>query len=314
MNLPSESIKALNQCRSPAFLIGNGIHRHQSNGDKFSWENIIREIESELCKKLKKADSIFPTSNIDDLNLTERYDLIQLAAESLVDKIWLRYVLNKKIVEILDEDRPKHIVNLAKFSREKDIPILTTNFDTAICNSNYLLKKFSKPFSDVYPWNSYYYYNNYEISESRHRIYHVHGFTQYQRSIRLGLNDYLLSVDRARRLLYTKDNNIPLTHAANEQWSGKETWLDIFLKSDLIIFGLGIKSTEIFLRWLLFQRKRIHSIKNQKYQLIYLATNNELLNPKRHFVEALDGTVIKLDSYTDIYQFQWINEVLKQSA
>ena len=63
------------------------------------------------------------------------------------------------------------------------------------------------------------------------------------------------SVQRARTWLHRGEAN--LFNAKNRpDWDGARTWVHLMFNKPLLIFGLGLTETEVFLRWLLIERAR----------------------------------------------------------
>lgn len=240
-----------------------------------------------------------------DLSLTERYDIIRLKA-SVSD---VRSDVESRLVRMfqkLSDRRPdEHIQAITAFARSRNIPILTTNFDLALsdCSAeSYNFKKFKAPFSQHYPWNSCFIPIDEDNSNPcSHRIWHIHGSVKYKKSIRFGLCDYMGAVSKARELIHKGDDNLYRGKDV-DGWSGYQTWLHPFFNCDLIIFGLGLNSQEVFLRWLLLERAGYFAkFPDRKRKLALIEKESEVSSGKRAFVEAVGGEVIEADSYPNLY-------------
>ncbi|UMY65300.1 hypothetical protein [Flavobacterium sp. HJ-32-4] len=80
-------------------------------------------------------------------------------------------------------------------------------------------------------------------------IWHINGQTNYKRSIKLGLNHYLLMVNQVKK-------HFPFQHRDVINPEFERTWLKILFEKDICIFGLGLDEQEVFIRWLLLERAK----------------------------------------------------------
>ena len=139
----------------------------------------------------------------------------------------------------------------------KGVPVLTTNFDNtlgvaAACS---LRRTRSAGFTAFYPWDSYYGTDDVLDPCTQFAIWHVNGMQRYWQSIRLGLSHYMGSVERARSWLHKGSRRL-FNADDTQEWSGASTWLQVLLHKPLLIVGLGLTETEVFLRWLLIERAK----------------------------------------------------------
>ena len=193
--------------------------------------------------------------------------------------------------------------------RSLNAPILTTNFDTYISDSvgvtphKLKLTGNQYKFTDFYPWNMY--YSDKEISNplDEFAVWHINGTCKYPRSIRLGLSDYMGSVERARKMI--QGNNLEECFAGKNQsyWAGYNTWLHIIFNKSLFIFGLGLEENEVFLRWLLIQRAKYCKMYNKPLKGWYIGKKDKDINDgKKFFLEQLGFEVIDISDYNTLYQ------------
>ena len=145
-----------------------------------------------------------------------------------------------------------------------------------------------------------------KIGDPRHNfaIWHAHGMMRYSRSIRLGLTHYMGAVQRARSWVYHgKESLRALPSRDDEQWQGRNTWLDILFFSPLMIFGFGFNKDENFLRWLFLERARLHKLnppwRTDSWFLDTPKSNN--LN-RRPFFEGLGIEYVAVSDYGEIYE------------
>jgi hypothetical protein len=254
----------------PVILLGNGINRYkEGDGPGKSWENILvgmgkeESVPESLCL-LKNGGVTFPEF-VD--YLSDRMGTAKPGGRDLYAsqrRTYVRQELGKW------KCREPHRRLLA-FARENHIPILTTNFDTALLDweDDTIRRRYGgqkkradewggepsktrnrdEGFSDTYPL--YAYYSDHKIKDALHEfgIWHVHGCLYYKRRLRMSFTNYTNFIVRMKREL-----NIRSQAREAGQEHLPDSWLDIFMKGDLVIIGLGLESQEIGLRWLLRQR------------------------------------------------------------
>ncbi len=139
-----------------AFLIGNGINRHNNADKSITWDNILIEFwnqisENKISKNTKEEETKVPIG----ISLPEFYEIIKLrnelnnSKELSTEKKFLTELENK-LNSWQVREHHKNIVNLAK---ENNIPILTTNFDHLLEKTNELkqFKLGKQVFIDRYP-------------------------------------------------------------------------------------------------------------------------------------------------------------------
>lgn len=302
----------LSQCEFPAFLVGNGIHLYDTNEeDRMTWEKIIQKLEDKINSKFSERisdDSGTHSNNyLEDLSLTERFDLIRLKA----DQPEIHGEIQKTLIEQLGGlslSKKPHIQGICELAAEKNIPILTTNFDAALstANGNYRLQGFQKlspsKCSVHYPWNSFYHTKSSPRADLlSHRIWHIHGTVNYTSSIRLGLRDYMGAVSKARNLIHRTEDSLYKGKDTNK-WAGLDTWMNPFFNCDLIIFGLGLKSNEIFLRWLLIERAGyFNKYTYRRRKLYYLTVKEEGSPSQKAFIQGVGGDYKEYENHDELY-------------
>lgn len=187
-----------------------------------------------------------------------------------------------------------------------NVPILTTNFDTymsqAVDCQRYIhsLDKKCYKFTDFYPWNVYYSPEKLDNTLDNFGIWHINGTTDYPRSIRLGLSDYMGCVERARKMIQGNNLNEYFTGKQQIQWIGYNTWLHIIFNKNLFIFGLGLNENEVFLRWLLIQREKYSRLYNCNLKGWYI--DRSISAGKELFLKSLGFDIIKVSKdYHELY-------------
>ncbi|MDR0927755.1 MAG: hypothetical protein LBO69_08330 [Ignavibacteria bacterium] len=328
-----------------AFIIGNGIHRYadgkKSSGDEsLSWTGLLKL----LCikSKINDKDKEILLSMVSTLSLPEFYDLLCLKEKSQYDEQneIKPASLQKIIVQLLDKNMNWESGRLARKISEMDVPILTTNFDEYLAlylsdeiwvdDSPASRKKWREtnfhkyeddriPFTDFYPLSSYYTENGKELASPRDgfAIWHMHGTAAYPRSMRMGLSHYMGNVAKVRDLIHKGDDCL---YKRNKKggWIGDKTWLEIFFHSIPCFIGIGLEENEIFLRWLMVERRKyLDRYKPQAGDSFYikkgwyLTAKEELegkdasfiakYEAKKYFLESVGVNVIEFDTYEDVY-------------
>lgn len=287
------------QHKNLALIIGNGINRHQNTDGGRSWWGLLNSLQA---MHGNQGDTI-----PDLLSLTEFYDLLDI--NKLHDPK-SKVSLQKGFSDLMQDWQPgEHHKKIAKWSKSKNVPILTTNFENTLgkaaqCEKVKRIK--GTKFTDFYPWSSY--YSSKEISDpaSAFAIWHINGMQHYYRSIRLGLGHYMGSVARARdwihggkenSLFYGKDQNV---------WRGSQSWIHCIFNNDLLIFGLGLDTQEVFLRWLFIERaKYFKKFPDRKKQAWYVETRDpnkpQEWAAKKFFLEGVGIETIVTETHAEIY-------------
>jgi hypothetical protein len=112
-------------------------------------------------------------------------------------------------------------------------------------------------------------------------------------------------VSRARGYLVGNKGALFATKNS-DKWKGSSTWLDIFFRSKLVFIGLGLQTQEVFLRWLLVQRKR-YLQKNRisdmgVWFVIPESESGDAYSGRRAFLETLGVKIIEVPDYIHIYK------------
>jgi len=282
--------------RKPCFLIGNGINRfnQKKNEGDVSWEGLLLDIYNDISPQKR---NFIP----EGIALTEFYDVIDLQKSGKVKK-----TLQEEFAEKLDWKPKSHHKKIVTKIRDLNAPILTTNFDFVLqksikaemfrhrINGNRLL-------SDFYPWDSYFSDNEKEDPFNSFSIWHMHGQKNYKRSIKLGLNQYLLMVNRAKRHFPNKNSVEKLTQY--------QTWIKLFFEKDLIIIGLGLNEQEVFIRWLLLQRAKYYKTnpeeKRHGFYINHSKSTKQNLG-KKFFLKSVGFDYVDfIDDYLGFYEDFW---------
>jgi len=267
-----------------AMLIGNG-------------PNLASDIMPSWKQLLKSVSNPPINFSIDGLSNTEIYDLVELHSKTNHD-VKQQVVSKLKIVPSNDLAIHKRLIDLAIKNQS---PVLTTNFDAAFETSvNAKLFRVKKSgFTRFYPWESYYGFEAHQLPTDGFGIWKIHGDVRYKDSIRLGLTDYMGSVERARRLIHKGEDRL-FKGKRQEYWQGYQSWLHIWFNLPIVIFGLGFGIDEVFLRWLLIERKRYLNILDEPMNVYFISKDNtdaSVLN----LMENLDVNMVPIEAYSELY-------------
>jgi len=274
-----------------AFVIGNGINLYKNKSENKSWNNLL--------KKIRKISQSNKSEEINEgINLTEYFDILELSKED-------KDILYNTIKEELSKWKCKtHIKQIyQKIKNQYNAPILTTNFDE-VFEREMGLQLFPLINTDHYKylWSSYFCNKKNHDVLNAFAIWHINGMISNPKTIKIGLVNYVNSIRKAKILI---DN---LYHVGIEEWKGKSTWLEIFLKKPLFIFGLGLNTDEVFLRWLLIQKAiYLNRTGIESFSGWYITTKCDICkNPgKKNFLESFGIKVIEVNGYEDIYERMW---------
>lgn len=106
-----------------------------------------------------------------------------------------------------------------------------------------------------YPWDTRFAHALHDDPCAAFGVWHINGMACHPNSIRLGLSHYVGLAHHARAWMQARKTGIFKSDGLSS-WTGRHTWLQIILKRPLLVFGLGLREDEVFLRWLLIERAR----------------------------------------------------------
>lgn len=283
-----------------AFILGNGINRHY-NKDNVSWSDLLINLWD---KHSFNTQSTIPKG----ITFTEFYDALEIENFS---KTNFSSLLQKDVADRMIEWSPNASQNLIlEKIKSLNAPLLTTNFDDLIPKSlNLDFHKIPEStFTDYYPWSSYYSDRELYDPAEGFGVWFPNGMVKYQRSIKLGLSQYMGNVERARKLLHNQNEKISFEGKNQDKWTGYNTWLHIVFNKSLFICGLGLDESEIFLRWLLIERaKYFRKLPGRQHKGWFITKKED--TPHREgkifFLKSVGIEVIELDEYEHIFEDIW---------
>lgn len=282
--------------QKPCFLIGNGINRfnQNKNEDDVSWEGLLLNIYNDISPKKR---NFIPKG----IALTEFFDILDLQNQESTKRSF-----QKEFADKLDWSPKKHHKNIIGKIRDLNVPVLTTNFDFVLqkaVNADMYRHRINglRLLTDFYPWDTY--FSDYEKEDpfNSFSIWHMHGQKNYKRSIKLGLNQYLLMVNRAK-------GHFP-NQKSDDKLSQYQTWVRLLFEKDLIIFGLGLHEQEVFIRWLLLQRAKYFKAHPETKKLGFYINHEkttELNLGKKFFLKSVGFSYVDfIDDHDGFYNDFW---------
>lgn len=281
---------------SLALVIGNGINRYNSDTVINSWDSMLLDLWDKHTDDDPKDIPL-------GISLTEFYDALDLTSTLKTKN------LQKEFCDFLEGWQAKtHHHAIVNWAKAYSCPLLTTNFDETLSDAaNLALHHWNGTrFTDYYPWESY--FSDKEISDPAKdfAIWHINGIKRYSRSIRLGLSHYMGSVERARALIHKGRGGQLFSESNHGEWSGRHTWLDCIFHRDLLFVGLGLDTSEIFLRWLLIERAKYFKTFPKKVRNAwYIYAGKDISMGQRIFLRSVGCEVIKQADYQSLYENCW---------
>lgn len=277
-----------------ALLVGNGINRYGPAGATNSWSDLIRTLAR---RRLGPRQAQIPSG----MSLTEFYDLLDLAKPRRTPVASLQQEFCDLMARWQSHDQHRRV---ALWALTAQAPILTTNFETTLADavdcSPHRVE--GMPFTDFYPWDCYYGLSTLPDPCSGFGIWHVNGMQRYHRSIRLGLTHYMGSVEKARGWIHKGGANRLSAGNDSRTWGGATTWLHILFHKPLLIFGLALEESEVFLRWLLIERARyFRRFPERGKRAWYVHTRKEEGSGKLYFLRAIGIEPVAVPDFDEIY-------------
>jgi len=306
-----------------SLVLGNGINRFANPNGGNSWSDLLADTAADVARiPHVETDRILSDNSV---SYPEFYDTVQTRANQHDVQFDYR-VIKPKISSGIGLWEPQEIHTIVvEHCIQRQIPILTTNFDTLLARSSDALQNHlsvanrKRPkakrqfpiipdgvrFTDHYPWHSYYSDRTVHDASREFAIWHIHGVHHYPRSLRLGLTDYIAMTGRARDWLHRSTGNPFNQYDRYQKWQGRGSWLEAFLMRPFIIVGLALDSSEVGLRWLLIERKKLHRSNPELAQPFYFATVRGIDTVgagKQALIESLGGIFLQYPSLRSLYE------------
>lgn len=289
-------------------LIGNGVLRnHDPEYGCYSWESVIQSLSTEFG---------IPVNDLSSKPLPLVFEKIRL--QLIRDQINPN-VLLKHIVKLMDCDFYTHN-QLADIFGGITKNILTTNYNDPLVS----LHAFNFPVSAKY---------HMEIDEKYHSLFRaqtdgkktlwkIHGDTVRPNSILLGYTQYAKYMGQIKDYLYKGIKYKNIDQPLQSPLMGKKpnfnfdkpdnlySWVDLFLRDQIHIVGLGLDFCEIILWWLISEKMSLQArfpskIGGINYYSINIPNKIKPVPQQcvRSMLEDLGARVIEVDakSYTEGY-------------
>lgn len=282
--------------RDLAFVVGNGINRYENKDASHSWETLLLQLWHKLSPD---APDTIPKG----ITLTEFYDVIDLVNESRRSES-----LQKEFCRLLESWKPQpHHKAFIEWARRHGNPVLTTNFESTLsnCINANFFQMDPETFTDFYPWASYYADQTIADPAEAFAIWHINGMQRYPRSIRLGLTHYMGSVERARSWIHKGNESRLFSGKNTHRWKGHKTWLHVIFNKPLVIFGLQLDPTEVFLRWLLIERAKYFRMFPQRRKRAWYVSTSKNRSGHHLFLSSLGIEIVNAQNYHSLYEAPW---------
>jgi hypothetical protein len=275
-----------------ALIVGNGIHRYRPESPN-SWDKLLMELARRYGVDVDRVPQ--------GTSATEFFDLLELRAGGRSGE------LARAFCDLMKGWRPlAHHERIMGWAVRHEVPVLTTNFDEVLSDAvgARLMRPRGKGFTSYYPWDSRFAARLHDNPCDGFGIWHINGLARYARSVRLGLTHYMGLAQRARPWLHHGENRL-FKSRDGLNWPGRRTWLHLIFNKPLLIFGLGLREDEVFLRWLLIERARYLSWVSDRHHdawYVYLHDPKDPTEAGRiFFLERIGIRCIPAASYDSIY-------------
>lgn len=228
-----------------ALLVGNGINR--LNNSEASWEHVLKALSTGHTTE-RKLEFI---KHKPFALLYEEILLATVKAESKLDEMPVK----RKIAELVDSLKGNdfHRRIMACGVRH----VLTTNYDYNLEKA--ALQQF--PRSNLKPESKYSVFRRRAVAEQF--VWHLHGESKAPATITLGFDQYSGYLQKLRGYATAErsgEEGSPFKRRLldfDERDDCVYSWLDVFLRDDIHIIGLGFDFTEIDLWWALTYKARL---------------------------------------------------------
>ena len=239
-------------------ILGNGILRVQTRESTFnrSWEQILKELSEKYSVPLN--------------------DLSQKPLTLVFEKIRLQLIRNDQNPNLLLKDVARLTQNSGTGTDLIDVfsgltkNTLTTNYGTFIEMGMGFRLPIRDKFNKIVDEKYYSLFRN-ETDQKGKTVWRIHGQSDKPQSILLGYGQYAKYMGQVKDYLYKGIKFAGLNTVIRSPLMGKDpdfdfeknteiySWIDIFLKDELHIVGLGLDFSEIILWWLLSEKMNLQA-------------------------------------------------------
>ncbi len=288
---------SLSVSKGTSLLVGNGINYFSKN--TISWPELLEQLAKEVSQEqilddidFKPFTLVFEEINFRNRQLKE-FEIKEKVAE-LVSKIQGGDIHHR----LIDGRQYKHI--------------FTTNYDTSIEDAA------ESDYTRVGRETKYSLFRKNEVSEKY--VWHIHGEKNVPNSIMLGHEHYAgqlqtlrtyITSDRPKSSAASPRNPVSPFKAGKTDFESDGThhsWMDIFLRDDVHIVGLGMDYTEIDLWWVLAYKEKLRKVGKHKVGTTTFHARSEKFVESK--VEEYRGRLAILESFgVDVKRYQSHSEI-----
>lgn len=267
---------------NPVLVLGNGFNI-ELGVFRDGWKGLLEKIAKELFddKYSSIKDEFTLIVNSEDVTLPEVYDWLLIRYQEQSGKQSTKRKINPIVQKLIEKESKSllesaplekgKISNVINWCKQKEAPILTTNYDKnlLLASTEFILQSSNNAKkSHSYPFNCCFSPN--DMGETgdvlkQFAIWHINGFLSYRDSIRLNARDY---VSLGSRVLTQVEK-------LKRELVDDRTWISIFIRGDLIFAGIGLGPQETVIRSLLIERKRYYLNHGQSVPKAYYIRYNK---------------------------------------
>lgn len=229
-----------------SLFIGNSINRLSTQN--VSWDVILAAL-------IKSITGSPPATSFLEIPLTLIFDGLTLEAKKVHRKT--REDVKKAFADYVSKLEPnKYHKGILKLALEKKIKnIITANCDYSLEKAISATWKKGKNSSTKYNLFSH------NILQDVN-VWHMHGEVNNPQSMVLGYDHYAGTIERMRSYLKRDYNGLksPFRRKGITDFDSKSdyySWVDLFLRDNIHIIGLGLDYVEIDTWWLLYYKSRL---------------------------------------------------------
>ncbi len=230
-------------------FIRNGVNRLTDNT---SWEQVL----DSLAKFAPEPEHDLIMRNIRDKPFTLVFEEIFL--RSAKARHTTEFELKKEAARLINNiPNSEYHAGIIKTGAKH---ILTTNYDYNLERGSGVERKDAC----THPEQKYSLFRRYQVGSQW--VWHIHGEASVPDSLALGHNHYAGSLHHIRDYLVTRSTRVHQVQRRESPYLGGDpnfdsgvhaySWLDVFLRDDIHIYGFSLDYTEIELWWLLSFKER----------------------------------------------------------
>jgi hypothetical protein len=127
-------------------------------------------------------------------------------------------------------------------------------------------------------------------------LWHIHGDMNVSRSLMLGFNDYAGYLHKLRNYMTSKDGS-PFLQVSNDLVleDVRHSWMDLFLRDNVHIVGLGLGYEEVVLWWLISYKQRLRFTKKVQCGQTTYYHAGEISKSTKGRLELMEGLGVRVE-------------------